>query len=139
MFEDNCLILDGRVSLEQRQINIDKFQNGKEQVCACNYKVGSVGTTLTKAAYAIMNDFPWDPATLKQAEDRIHRIGQEQKTTIYFPIYSSTIDEAMFNVLGGKIKNVHEAIDGDKDLVKFEYSGSVVNAVYKIINKQKKR
>ena len=134
-FKENCVILDGRVSLEQRQKNIDAFQTGFPQVCGCNYKVGSVGTTLTAASVSVFNDLPWDPATLKQAEDRIHRIGQDKKVTIYFPVYVGTIDEAMFNVLGGKIKNLHEAIDGDKDIVKFQYTGSVVNEVYKLLRK----
>lgn len=137
LYGNNCVVLDGRVSIEQRQKNIEAFQNGSPQICACNYKVGATGTTLTKASYAVMNDFPWDPATLKQAEDRIHRIGQDQKVTIYFPAYTDTIDEAMFKVLEDKIKNVHEAIDGNKNLVKFKYKGSVADEVYRMLKRKK--
>lgn len=136
-FGKDCVILDGRVSLEDRQKNIEAFQQGAPMICACNYKVGSVGTTLTKASYAIMNDLPWDPATLKQAEDRIHRIGQEKKTTVYFPLYQETIDEAMFGVLKEKTSNIHEAIDGDANLVKFKTSGSVVTEVYKLLKRKR--
>ena len=136
MYGDNCVTLDGRVKMDDRQDVIDLFQrkNGP-QVIVCNYKVGSVGVTLTEATYAIMNDLPWDPATLKQAEDRIHRIGQTKKTTIYFPIYEDTIDLAMFSVLREKIKYIDEIIDGKKNLTKFKKGRSVQQEVMSLIKK----
>jgi len=137
-FKNECVILDGRTSLEDRQKNIDVFQNGEPSICACNYKVGSVGTTLTKATYVIMNDLPWDPATLKQAEDRIHRIGQKNKTTIYFPIYQDTIDSIMFSVLTQKSRDLHEAIDGNADLVQYKQSSSTFNEIYNQIKNNKR-
>ena len=136
-FGDECVVLDGRVSLEDRQKNIDAFQTGKPSICACNYKVGSVGTTLTRAAYEVMNDLPWDPATLKQAEDRVHRIGQDKKTTIYFPVYQDTIDSIMFTVLTQKSRDLHEAIDGDEDIVKYKKMDSTFNEIYNQVKKKR--
>jgi len=136
-FGENCVTLDGRVSIEDRQANIQSFQKGIPQVCVCNYKVGSVGTTLTAGTVSIMNDLPWDPATLQQAMDRIHRIGQDKKVTIYFPVYTTTIDEIMFKVLKEKMNNINEAIDGSSNEIKFKYKGSVADEVYRLLKKRK--
>jgi SNF2 family DNA or RNA helicase len=138
IYDKDCIVFDGRVKdLKVRQSLIEVFQQPTgPRVFLCNYKVGSLGTTLTQANTTIMNDLPWDPATLSQAIDRIYRIGQKKKVTIYFPVYNETIDEIMLTVLQEKIKNIDVAIDGKENLTVFKYKGSVVDEVYRLLKRK---
>ena len=82
---DNCLTLDGRLDYTERQRRVELFQSSSgPAVIICNIAIASVGLTLTRATVAIMNDLPWSPATVKQAEDRIYRIGQKELVNITF-------------------------------------------------------
>ena len=129
--------IDGRVKIEERQTRMDLFQskNGPS-VFICNYKVGGVGVTLTAAEIALMNDLPWEPSTLQQAEDRIFRIGQTKSVNILYPLYQNTIDETIFTVLREKIKNIDIAIEGKKEVTKFS-SRDVLSEVYYRIHNNK--
>jgi SWI/SNF-related matrix-associated actin-dependent regulator 1 of chromatin subfamily A len=138
IFGDDAIVLDGRVKIEERQRIIDNFQSNRgPSVMVCNFKVGSVGINLTSAEVEVINDLPWDPATLAQAEDRIFRIGQTKKVVIYFPIYVETIDEAMFHSIRAKINDIDIAIDGKEGVTQFQHA-SVINEVYEMLKKQKK-
>jgi len=137
LFKEEAVILDGSVKIEDRQLIIDMFQrNEGPGIILANFKVGSVGINLTSAEVAIINDLPWDPATLAQAEDRIFRIGQTKPVTIYFPIYDETIDDVMFKTIRSKINNIDIAIDGKEGLTEFSKS-SVINEVYEQIKSQR--
>ena len=129
--------IDGRVKIEERQTRMDLFQskNGPS-VFICNYKVGGVGVTLTAAEIALMNDLPWEPSTLQQAEDRLFRIGQTKSVNILYPLYQNTIDETIFTVLREKIKNIDIAIEGKKEVTKFS-SRDVLSEVYYRIHNNK--
>ena len=129
--------IDGRVKIEERQTRMDLFQskNGPS-VFICNYKVGGVGVTLTAAEIALMNDLPWEPSTLQQAEDRLFRIGQTKSVNILYPLYQNTIDETIFTFLREKIKNIDIAIEGKKEVTKFS-SRDVLSEVYYRIHNNK--
>lgn len=134
-FKEDCLTLDGRVDVQERQKRIDLFQSGKgPKIMLCNLAVGSVGVTLTKATTAIMNDLSWSPAVMQQAEDRIYRIGQDKKVNILYPIYSDTIDQLMFDVIKEKVKNINDAVEG-KEIEGF--NGSVEKEILDRLNKLK--
>jgi len=133
----DCLTLDGRLDLQERQRRVDAFQsNHGPKVMICNFAVASVGITLTKATVAIMNDLSWSPAVMQQAEDRLYRIGQTELVNILYPIYDETIDSIMFDVLKSKMFNITQAIDG-KDMESFGNSNMTME-VFKLINKKKK-
>jgi len=69
IFQDRAEIIDGRVKIEERHKIIEDFQSGKgPDVILVNFKAGSVGINLTSAEVEVINDLPWDPATLAQAE-----------------------------------------------------------------------
>jgi SWI/SNF-related matrix-associated actin-dependent regulator 1 of chromatin subfamily A len=128
-YNSQCVTLDGRLSLEERQKNIDLFQNNSEvKLVACNLAIASVGLTLTAATVAIMNDLNWSPSVMIQAEDRIMRIGQTNAVDIVFPIYQGTIDENIFDVLQDKMINISQIIEGkiisyvNKDITSEIYS-----------------
>lgn len=51
-------------------------KNGLSPVFVSTFGAGGVGLTLTAARTIILLDRPWTPGEARQAEDRVHRIGQ---------------------------------------------------------------
>jgi SWI/SNF-related matrix-associated actin-dependent regulator 1 of chromatin subfamily A len=133
-FKDECLTLDGRLDIHERQRRVDLFQSSKgPNLLVCNLAIASFGLTLTAATVGIMNDLSWSPAVMQQAEDRLYRIGQKELVNILYPIYDNTIDSIMFEALKGKMKNINEAVDGN-DVESFGKE----NIIREVYNKLKK-
>ena len=72
-------------------------------------KAGGVGINLVSADTAIIYDPWWNPAVEKQAQDRIYRIGQKKKVTIYKLIVANTIEEKV-QLLQDKKKELFEQV-----------------------------
>jgi SNF2 family DNA or RNA helicase len=70
----------------------DAFQAGDLDVVVCTIAKGGVGLTLTAASTAIFLERDWVPAINSQAEDRLHRIGQENAVTILILEARGTVD-----------------------------------------------
>ncbi len=86
--------LDGSTDLNQRKNEIDKFQNDPSiKVFLLSLRAGNSGINLTAADYVFLADPWWNPFTMKQAEDRAHRIGQDKTVFSYSFITRGTIEE----------------------------------------------
>ena len=115
-FQDNVVKLTGDCNQNERQNAVDDFQNGKVDVFVANIQAGGVGITLTESKNVIFNDFDWTPANHAQAEDRIHRIGQDESCNIYYMYAENAlIDVKMSDLLESKLRNITEIIDGKDD------------------------
>jgi hypothetical protein len=101
----------GGMSEKQRQAAIDAFQRGELDVIFHSISI-AVGVTLTRAADMYFVERIWRPADQVQAEDRIHRVGQEQKVTITYFDAEGTIDLALAAMLADKAKTSAAVIDG---------------------------
>ena len=97
-FIDTKYIIGGQTK-QNRQQNIDNFQMYSEfnanhtNLIVCSLQASAVGITLTKAHTAIFIEYPWSPAIMCQAEDRIHRIGQTEPCDIVYLYAKDSIDE----------------------------------------------
>ena len=79
-----CERLDGRVSGNDRQKSIDRFNNDADSfVFLLSTRAGGVGINLTAADTVIIFDSDWNPQNDVQAMARCHRIGQLKSVTIY--------------------------------------------------------
>lgn len=87
----NIFYLDGSTS--SRQSIVDDFEESNDGIFLISLKAGGVGLNLVSADTAIIYDPWWNPAIEKQAEDRIYRIGQKNKVTIFKLIATNTIEE----------------------------------------------
>ena len=76
---------------------VERFQNEAGcRVAVCSLRGAGQGITLTAASYMLLVELDWTPGQLDQAEDRIHRIGQEAETCNYYYLTArGTIDDDM--------------------------------------------
>jgi SWI/SNF-related matrix-associated actin-dependent regulator 1 of chromatin subfamily A len=112
-FGKSAVYLDGSCSKPHRQKAVDDFQeNEKIKVFVGNLKAAGVGITLTSAEAVIMNDLSFVPAEHAQAEDRSHRIGQKNSTSVYYPLFENTIEGVIYDILTRK-KKIISTVMGD--------------------------
>ena len=103
----------GGDSSEARQRAIDDFQRSDgPQLIVCSLRAGSQGITLTRASNVAFMELDWTPARHDQAEDRLHRIGQESAVTAWYLLAPNTIDESMAEVLERKRELIDAVTDG---------------------------
>lgn len=105
--------ISGSVNLSDREKAVEQFQtNPDTKIVVCNLQAAGVGLTLTAASDVLFVEQGWTPAEMDQAEDRVHRIGQQESVTAHYLLAENTIDEYMFNVVQKKRKIVASATDG---------------------------
>ncbi|MFA6662524.1 MAG: DEAD/DEAH box helicase, partial [Bacilli bacterium] len=108
--------ITGSDNMNQRQQTVGNFQNKNINIVVCNIVAAGVGLTLTASDTVIFNDFDWTPANHAQAEDRIHRIGQNQKCNIiYMYADNAEMDNKLSHILEKKLTNINQIIDNNSD------------------------
>jgi len=90
-----------------RTILVDRFNNSKGfNAMILSPKAAGIGLNITGANHVIHYTREWNPAIENQANDRVHRIGQNREVYIYYPITKSdkrvTIEEKMDMLLQEK-------------------------------------
>ena len=94
-----------------RQNEIDKFQRGESKLMIAGIRAGNVGINLTRAKYVIFAELDWSPAIHRQAEDRLHRIGQKNTVFAYYLIGQGTLDDHVANILVDKSYEIDAIMD----------------------------
>lgn len=103
-------IIGGQTDKE-RQDNIDRFQNGETKLMIAGLRAGNVGINLSRARYVIFAELDWSPAIHRQAEDRLHRIGQKNTVFAYYLMGNGTLDDHVANVLVDKSYEIDAIMD----------------------------
>jgi len=103
-------IIGGQTDKERQQ-NIDRFQNGETKLMVAGLRAGNVGINLSRARYVIFAELDWSPAIHRQAEDRLHRIGQKNTVFAYYLIGNGTLDDHVANVLVDKSYEIDAIMD----------------------------
>ena len=104
----------GSDSLVERDANVERFQNEEADLCICSLEAASHGFTLTAAASVAFVELGWTPAKHDQAEDRVHRIGQDRHVTAWYLLAADTIDETMAALIARKRGIVAAVTDGQR-------------------------
>jgi SNF2 family DNA or RNA helicase len=105
----------GGQSDKLRQEEIDKFQRGESKLMIAGIRAGNVGINLTRAKYVLFAELDWSPAIHRQAEDRLHRIGQKNTVFAYYLIGNGTLDDHVANILVDKSYEIDAIMDGSVD------------------------
>ena len=106
----NYFYLDG--TTKDRMLVVDEFENSEKGIFLVSLKAGGTGLNLISADTAIIYDPWWNPASERQAEDRIYRIGQERNVMIYRLIAEGTIEEKIQKLQNEKKNLCSEILDG---------------------------
>jgi len=106
-------VLKGGMTDHQRQESIAKFKEDPgTAVLIATLKTGGVGLNLKEANYVFHFDHWWNPATMWQAEDRVHRYGQERGVNIYSYWVQNTIEENIYQKLKDRGLLFDEVVNG---------------------------
>jgi len=89
------------------------------------------GLTLTAAHTVVFAELYWVPGQMIQAEDRVHRIGQQNHVDVHYCIAQGSLDNIIFNSLNRKSQDTTAVLDGKAkhlDAYKETEAGSMDNA-----------
>lgn len=102
--------IDGLTKPEDRKFQCDRFQKRKDYLVAVlSVTAANTGITLTAAQRVIFAELYWNPGQMLQAEDRVHRIGQEENVLIQFLLANNTSDDLMWPMIQSKMKVLSSA------------------------------
>jgi SNF2 family DNA or RNA helicase len=112
---DSIVQYYGAIPAEQRQQNIEKFQdlNSKARFFIGNPQTGGYGITLTCANTVVYYSNGYDLEKRLQSEDRAHRIGQNKSVTYVDFIAPKTVDEKIVKALRSKMNIANTIMDED--------------------------
>ena len=122
----NCLIY-GEQTLEQRNMNIDRFNCDDSRIIICNIRSGGVGISL----HDKNGDYPrvaivspsWSAQDLLQALGRIHRSGGKTKVEQRIVFCKNTVEEQICETIKEKIMTIGSLNDGN------EYTYNIQNMI----------
>ena len=117
----NYIKIDGKVPSKKRHQLINKFQDEDEiKIGILSLTAAGAGITLTAAKLVIFAELYWNPGVLKQAEDRIYRIGQTDNVEIHYLVCKNTVDEIVWPYVIKKLGVLESIGVGKNDLKKIK-------------------
>jgi SNF2 family DNA or RNA helicase len=116
---DRVVTLTGDDSTDARAVALEAFRAGDARYILVTLGAGGEGVDGLQAAdTAIFLQRPWSAVLNKQAEDRLHRIGQEAENVTYIDIVATgTVDERVFDVLQDKAEMLEDLVH-DRDVMR---------------------
>lgn len=101
-------LVHGDVAQAKRDDIVTTFQAGSAHHggIVATYGALGVGVTLTRARYVIMHDLDYVPATMLQAEARVHRITQRRATISKWMCAANTIDATITKIVKAKAEEI---------------------------------
>ena len=116
-FPDALHVL-GEDSQRARDQTVGVFQGSDDadnQLIVCSVEVAGHGITLTRSSNVAFLELDWTPAKHDQAEDRCHRIGQQDAVNATYLLAADTIDETIATLLERKRAVIGAVTDGLKE------------------------
>lgn len=111
----NPVKITGTVSKQERNANVDKFQEDPSvRVAIVSIETGGVGLTLTAADTMLFCEISFVPGANAQAEKRIHRIGQKNPVTIKYLLFDDSLDGRMLEINSDKAATQSKVLDADE-------------------------
>jgi SNF2 family DNA or RNA helicase len=107
------VVVDGSVTGRLRHDTVKEFQrNPNIRVFIGNIHAAGIGINLVQSSTVVFAELWWRPGDHTQAEDRIHRIGQEQQPWIYYFVAAGSIEETLCRIIQKKQEVIRNTLDG---------------------------
>jgi hypothetical protein len=103
---------DSQRARDQAVRTFQAAQEDSQQLIVCSIEVAGQGITLTRASNVAFLELDWTPAKHDQAEDRCHRIGQQDAVNATYLLAADTIDETIATLLERKRAVIGAVTDG---------------------------
>lgn len=94
--------ITGRETSAMKDKAVERFMAGKTNLLCISLRAAS-GLNLQRATCVVFGELDWSPAVHSQAEDRAHRIGQEDSLLCYYLVAPQGSDATMQEALGLKV------------------------------------
>lgn len=108
-------IVTGEMAPDHKRTVIQLFQSGLLGGIGVSTGAAGFGITLTRASHALFVDRPYNPHKVKQAEDRLPRIGQKaDKVHITYMVANHAVDRRLHEILVTKQRHADLAL-GEAD------------------------
>ena len=119
MLDTRCLVY-GEQTDNERQRNINDFQENIEKLIICNIKAGAVGISLHdltgKHPRISLISPTFNCVDFVQALGRVHRAGGKSKSLQRIIYTANTVEEKICDKLATKLKDLNSLNNGDLDL-----------------------
>lgn len=113
-FKPYSRIAIGGDNPKDRQQGIDDFQKKEDvSVWVGSFTAAGTAITLTAASIVVMAELMYDPASMDQAEDRLHRIGQVNSVQVYYLVLEGSIDARIAELIVSKMDMIAKVLDGE--------------------------
>ena len=96
------VFITGRESEREKDNALSAFMTGRTDLCCISLRSAS-GLNLQRATCVVFGEMDWSPAVHSQAEDRAHRIGQQDSLLCYYLVSPRGSDQEMQLALGLKV------------------------------------
>jgi len=104
--------ITGRESTVQKDASVARFMGGQTNLCVISLR-SAAGLNLQRASCVVFGELDWSPAVHSQAEDRAHRMGQQDSILCYYLVAPQGSDRDMQDALGLKVSQFVQLM-GDK-------------------------
>lgn len=113
-------LFTGDQDIEERQYNIEVFQEGHIQIIMGTIGAIKEGVTLTAASTLVFLNSGWSNIDYTQCENRVHRIGSKgNRVNIINVISTGSVQEAQIAALGKKDKFLQELLGSKQRCAEF--------------------
>lgn len=105
--------IDGDTLPENRREAVLSFkENPRIRVALLSVTAAGTGLDFSSASFVVFFELPGEASLVRQAEDRVHRRGQQNSVNIYFLCARETIDERHWQRLNTSLCRVTTVHDG---------------------------
>ncbi len=106
------VFITGREDQKKKDKAVEAFQSGDTGLCVISLRAAA-GLNLQRASCVVFGELDWSPAVHSQAEDRAHRIGQQDSVLCYYLVSPRGADQDVQETLGLKVSQF-VGLMGDK-------------------------
>jgi SNF2 family DNA or RNA helicase len=116
-FGDASVMVTGETAQGSRMAEVDSFQTDpRKTLFIGSIKAAGVAITLTAASLVVFGELWVVPGDMTQAEDRVHRRGQNESVLVQHLVLDGSYDQRASEILVEKQANLDAALDNQERL-----------------------